>query len=291
MAEEADNSIKMKSLEILLNKYKSENEFLKSQIEHLKKYKNHVIGYILILSSAIIFLLSMFFIGNLQFVFLGFSAIALISLAIYLIFIYSPNTYPLKAFSSALKFAINNLAQVLTYFQLEKMVIFLPIKDTVYQFIPFTSESNSKELPASNELSDDTFEIQNKGIIFHPIGFSIVELVKNEFSMNLYKIDQNKLETLLQEILIDQLNLVRALSFTKLSKGRYKLIFTEDPLNFNYLAKNNVKIDPQIGCPICSFVAILLAWSTSRSILLKTVDFNPIENASTIFYELGELYH
>lgn len=291
MAEESDESIKIKSFGILLNKYKGENEVLKCQNENLKKYRNRFVGYILILSSVFIFLFSVIFIENLQLILLGFVIIALISFAIYLIFIYSPQVYPLKTYSSALKLAMDNLARILTYFQLEKNTIFLPLNDTVYQFIPFASASNNQELPASNELSDDKFEIENKGIILHPVGFSIVELVRNEFNTDLFKIEQKKLETSIQSILIDQLNLVKTLNFTKLDKGRYKLITTEGSLTNKRSTKNNTKIDSQISYPICSFVAILLAWSTDRAILLKSVDFNQMENSSTIIYELGDFYH
>lgn len=291
MAEESDESIKIKSFGILLNKYKGENEVLKCQNENLKKYRNRFVGYILILSSVFIFLFSVIFIENLQLILLGFAIIALISFAIYLIFIYSPQVYPLKTYSSALKLAMDNLARILTYFQLEKNTIFLPLNDTVYQFIPFASASNNQELPASNELSDDKFEIENKGIILHPVGFSIVELVRNEFNTDLFKIEQKKLETSIQSILIDQLNLVKTLNFTKLDKGRYKLITTEGSLTNKRSTKNNTKIDSQISYPICSFVAILLAWSTDRAILLKSVDFNQMENSSTIIYELGDFYH
>jgi len=292
MIEKSDNSIKVRSLEILLNKYRYENEFLKSQNEYLKKYRNHIVAYTLILSSAIIFLLCILFTENLQFIFLIFTTVALISLAIYLIFIYSHKTYPLKIFSSALKIAVNNFAQILTNFQLGKNSIFLPANDTVYQFIPFASGLINKELPASSELNRDIFEIENRGIILHPIGFSIVELLKIESNINLREIDLDKLEVLLQEIIIDQLNLAKTLNFVKLDKGRYKLILTENFLNnFSHLAKNNIKFDLQIGCPIYSFVAILLSWNTDRSILLNITDFNARENISTVIYELGDLYH
>jgi len=290
MTEKSDESIKLKSLEILLNKYKNENEHLKSQNETLKTYRNRIIGYILILSSIIILLLSLFLMKDLQFIFLGITAIACVCLAIYLIFIYSPKTYPIKVLSSALQLTINNLIQGFSHFQLEKNAIFLPTDETVYQFIPFISGANNKGFPLLKELNDEVFEIENKGIIVHPIGFSVFELVKKELDQN--KIKLEKLEILLQELLIDQLNLVKMANLKKLDKGRYELILSENVFKTIYQSSKNItKFYTQIGCPITSFVAILLAWSTNRAVLLKSVDFGQFEDSSITVYELGDLFH
>jgi hypothetical protein len=292
MSEKSDESIKMKSLEILLNKNKSENELLKSQNESLKKYKNRVIGYILILSSTLVLLLSVFLIKDLQFIFLGIVAVSCICLAIYLIFIYSPKSYPIKVLNSALQLTINNLIQSFSHFQLEKNALFLPTDQTIYQFIPFSSEASNKAFPDLKELNNEVFEIENKGIIFHPIGFSIFELVKKEFNLEHNKIKSENLELVLQELLVDQLNLVKMVNLKKLDKGSYKLILSNNLFDTIYQSsKNMIQAYTQIGCPISSFVAILLAWSSNRIILLKSVEFGPLEDSSIIVYELGDLFH
>jgi hypothetical protein len=229
---------------------------------------------------------------DLQFIFLGITAIACVCLAIYLIFIYSPKTYPIKVLRSALQLTINNLIQLFSHFQLEKNAIFLPTDDTVYQFIPFMSGANNKGFPLLKELNDEVFEIENKGIIVHPIGFSVFELVKKELELDQNKIKLEKLEILLQELLIDQLNLVKMANLKKLDKGRYELILSENLFNTIYQSPKNItKFYTQIGCPITSFVAILLAWSTNRAVLLKSVDFGQFEDSSITVYELGDLFH
>ncbi|MDD1776897.1 MAG: hypothetical protein LUQ65_01930 [Candidatus Helarchaeota archaeon] len=292
MSEKSDESIKSKALEILLNKYKDENENLNAQIESLKRYKNRTIGYILIFASTLILLLSVFLIKDLQFIFLGIAAIALISLAIYLIFIYTPRSYPLKVLNSALQLTTNNLIQLLSHFQLENNAIFLPTEQTVHQFIPFMSGASKNGFPLLKELYNGVFEIENKGLIIHPIGFSIFELVKKEFNLDRNKIKSENLELLLQEMLINQLNLVKTVNLRKLDKGRYELFLSDNLFDTIYQSsKNATKLYMQIGCPIRSFIAILLAWSTNRAILLKSVDFGQLENSSITVYELGDLFH
>jgi len=166
----------------------------------------------------------------------------------------------------------------------------LPTDETVYQFIPFMSGANNKGFPLLKELNDEVFEIENKGIIVHPIGFSVFELVKKELDQN--KIKLEKLEILLQELLIDQLNLVKMANLKKLDKGRYELILSENLFKTIYQSSKNItKFYTQIGCPITSFVAILLAWSTNRAVLLKSVDFGQFEDSSITVYELGDLFH
>lgn len=292
MSEKLDDPIKIKSLEILLNKWKEESEDLRLQVESLKKYKNRIIGYILILASATIFLVSVFLIKDLQFIFIGITAIACICLAIYLIFIYAPKNYAIKVLNSALNLTINNLSQLFHYFQLEKNAIFLPTEQTVYQFIPFTSGTSNVAFPLLKELNNDVFEIKNKGIIIHPIGFSIFDLIKEEFKLDHNQLKSENLELLLQELLIDQLNLVKMVNLKKLDKGRYELILSDNLFNAIYRSsKNSTQNYTQIGCPISSFVAILLARSTNRIILVKSVDFGQLEDSSIIIYELGDLFH
>lgn len=291
MTEKSNELNKIKSLEILLNKYKSENEYLNSQNENLRKYKIRFLGYTLMLLSTIILLISVFLIKDLQFVFLGFIIGACILLAIYLVFIYFPKNYNIKVLNSALKLAIDNLYRLGSHYHLERNAIFLPTADNVYQFIPF-SGTNKNIFPLVKDLNNDVFEIENKGIILHPIGFSIFELVKKEFSLEGDKIKSEKLELLIQEILIDQLNLVKIVNLRKPDKGQYELILSENVFDTIYQSSKKVPgVYTQIGCPISTFVAILLALSTSRAILLKSVDFSQTGDNSIIVYELGDIFH
>ncbi|NVM52486.1 MAG: hypothetical protein HWN66_02200 [Candidatus Helarchaeota archaeon] len=292
MDTKTENSIRKKSIEILLNKYKSDNEKLIIENKRLEKYKKKIIGYILIFVSVIIFFLSvLIIITEIQIILLSFVSIALISMTIFLIFIYSPKTHQLDLTKDTLKTVFYNLSHAISHFNLEKYATFLPIDEIVYQFVPFISDSSQKKYPTSNELREDILKIPNKGILLHPTGYSLLELIINEFQMDISKVDINNITILLQEILMEQLNLIETLDFVRLDRGRYKLVLIGNIFSLIcQLDKPDLNIGTQIGDPICSFVAILLARITKRSILLKSHEFKQKENSSIVIFELGEIY-
>ena len=293
MSKKSEKATKDLSLEILLNKYKTDNEKLQSENERLKKFEKKFVGYLIILSSAIILSLCVIlFLSEIQYILMAFFAFALICVAIFLIFIYSPRTYHLDIAGSALTKEISNLVQALSTFPLENYAVFLPVDKKVYQFVPFLSVSSPKKLPTPDELREDVFKIPQKGIVLAPMGEGLIEFLDNEASYDQYKNDPSKMEILLQELLIDKLNLVKSLTFVKLDKGQYKLVLSDSIFSEIFqFDKPNIKIFTQIVGPISSFMAVFLAMITNRVILLKSHRFEQGENLSTTIYELGELYH
>jgi hypothetical protein len=191
--------------------------------------------------------------------------------------------------NTALQIVSFNLNQALSTFSLEKFSVFLPVDGKVYQYIPYLSTLEAQKYPILNELIANVFQIQNKGIILEPIGESVCEFVTNDLFIDLRKNNIDQIENLLQVLLIDKLNLVKTLHLIKLEKGQYKLIITDN--FFAPIYQLNQHDNPNhIGCPVRSFVAVILAQMTNRAVLLKSHEFDQATNSLTVIYELGELY-
>jgi len=292
MSKELENNMSIKSMEILLNKYKKDNEKLLKENQKLERYKKKFIGFFLIfLSVSILIIGAVFFIANFQFILLSFFAIALFSFAVFLIFIYSPKTHHLDLLNSVYQTVSLNLINTLSKWDLENYSVFLPTNEKVFQFIPFHSNTKSKTLPSPDELKEDRFEILDKGIILESTGNSILESVINENNIDFSKNDVNTIGIVIQELVQDQLNLVKIIDFIKQDKGRYELIFTGSLFTQHYKFYEIRDIRTRVGCPISCFVAMLLAYNIKRPVFLKSYEINQEEKTATILFELGELYH
>lgn len=269
-----------------------ENEDLKAKVQRLKIYQKKFLGYLIILASVIIFSLtiSLNFVDiNLVLIFIFI--ITLIGVTIFLLFIYSPKTTQNEVMNTSLKRVIVNLGHLLESYDIEEYSIFLSVDDQMFQFLPFSTNINSKKIPIISELNENDLIIKNKGIILQPIGLDLIKYIEDDNLRDQIKNNLEILTELLQKILIEDLSLVNYCILEKLEKGQYKLTLQGSIFADLYqITYSRIKVISQINCPISNFIGVLLAKTTNRAIIMRSKEFNNHTNELFVIYELSEFY-
>lgn len=135
----------------------------------------------------------------------------------------------------------------------ERAVVFVPSE-------PFG------RIPKANEIEDQTFIKDPKGIAMVPPGLSLALLIEKQLGVDLGKCSLETLSERLPKLLIEDLEMAQ--NFEMHVKGdevRFK--FDESIYSdFCHKLSSSTRICAGLGCPICSAMACVLAISTGRPV-------------------------
>jgi len=135
----------------------------------------------------------------------------------------------------------------------ERAVVFVPSE-------PFG------RIPKANEIEDQTFIKNPKGIAMVPPGLSLANLIEKELGVDLRKCSLETLSERLPKLLIEDLEMAQ--NFEMHIDGDEVRFKFDESIYSDFCRKlsSSTRVCAGLGCPICSAMACVLAISTGRPV-------------------------
>jgi hypothetical protein len=144
----------------------------------------------------------------------------------------------------------------------EKAILFIPAE-------PFS------RIPKANEIEDQTFIRNPKGLAMVPPGLSLANLIEHELGAPLKKYNLRELGERLPKVLIENLEIAQDFEMHVEGDGvRFKFVDSIYSFFCNQL-RSTTKVSCSMGCPICSAMACILAIATDKPVSFEEDKYSP----------------
>jgi hypothetical protein len=226
------------------------------------------------------------------------SVIALIGLGLIfwgaLLHYIRPGKYISQAFLDATTFSsLVNLNQLITELNYMGKAVYLPPKylnDLTALKVYIGAKPGKESLPVKEIYGkEDVMLLKNpEGILITPPGMELANLFESKLGTNFTEVDLQYFEKNLPSLLVETLMIARNVEikiennqvYLKLEGSAYK--------DMCYRIRSLSKISANLGCPLCSALACLLAKGTGKLVAIEKEEQNENGEITLIQYALLE---
>lgn len=251
-----------------ISRSKSEEQELRHELRKHRRKPSDTIAYILLFSGAISLVTSVVYSSST----LAFIGLGLTFWGALFLFIKSTKYVKASLLDSTAFSLLSTVDQILTDLNYRGKAIYLPPKyvKTVKSGIVFISSEKGIIIPPAEEVAKGKIFLEKpKGICITPPGLDLANLYEKELKKDFAKVDLNYLQNNLPKLFIEDLEIAEDLEMNiedNMIKTRITGSIHNDLCN---RVRNLLNIRDSFGCPICSSVAVALARSTGKPIVIE----------------------
>lgn len=148
------------------------------------------------------------------------------------------------------------------------------------------TKTDSSQLPSDEQLSDDRmFLDEPPAMILKPPGFELSKLIEQELNVDLLSMSISDLLKHLEKALVEGLEIAKSFK-AEFHDDIVQAIFQDT--TFDAIIKQ-IDINgtiKYIGDPLISAVACILVLNTRQMMVIKTIEFDDLNNSTTVIYEI-----
>jgi hypothetical protein len=157
----------------------------------------------------------------------------------------------------------------------ERVIVFVPAE-------PFS------KIPTAQEIDEQTFIRNPKGIAMVPPGLALANLVEGKLGADFKKCSLETLRERLPKLLIEDLEMAQDFDM-RVDGDQVHCRFVESIYSdFCSKLSKSTRVCSGLGCPICSAMACILAISTNKPVLFEKDEYSSDRKALESTYRILE---
>ncbi|KXH74428.1 MAG: hypothetical protein AM326_00065 [Candidatus Thorarchaeota archaeon SMTZ-45] len=238
------------------------------------------------ISGSLVFIIS--FIINISF--LGIVGLIIVAISFTFLMVIPQKFRRENIFAESFFSTIFGLSKIISHFDAKGNGFIIPptaLTDKFLLYIPYMQERLS-EIPLGIR-KPNRYMLVNRGLLFLPIGFSLVELFEKKLNINFSSIGLFDLAELMHQILVDKFNMVTNIYIEVFSNKI--LVQLVDSMFFDLSYRLSIempKILTQIGNPLSSAIGCILSKISERIVYVASYKLNTSKKLTEIVYILSK---
>jgi len=185
--------------------------------------------------------------------------------------------------------AIRTIDQIIGRLGYKGRSIYLPpmtlrdIKES-RMFVPAKDEMT---IPGTDALDRGAFVVDNpQGILLVPPGLGLVNLFEEKLGVRFAEVDLDYLKTNLPRLLVEHFRLLEDLELDETIDGVHVEMKGAAYASLCSRIKRETDVSNSFGCPLCSAMAIMLARTTHRAIVIEGEEVSSDEKSIVARYKM-----
>jgi hypothetical protein len=189
--------------------------------------------------------------------------------------------------------SLANLNQIIVELGYEGKAVYLPpryFKDFESCKVYISKQNSGKKLPLpiGIQKEEDRVLLRNQGMFIIPPGMELTKLFENRLGTNFTKVDLKYFEQNLPKLLVENLEIAEEVEIRTENSKVYIEIENSAYANMCNEARKLSKISGNLGCPLCSAIACLLAKATRNLITIEREEQSQNGKTTRVQYSVHE---
>lgn len=184
----------------------------------------------------------------------------------------------------------DNIERIIIQFGLSEKAIYLPPKNlkNIESSLIFIPKGPFSQLPHSEKITNGLISEDGDGIFLTPPGLGFSMLFENVFKKSFTKIRPTELSSVIPKIIVDDLELAENIFFS-FEGNIVSIDVVGNVLNDFCVQESDLSpIYAQVGCPLSSALACVLAKTTGKPVFIQSENINQVNRVLTITYFIME---
>lgn len=268
-----------------INDMQQEMQELKLKLLHYERQPSNAVAYYLIFLGACALIFSIVWASQI----LAFIGLGLLFWGALLLYARPVEYLPNELVGSTAVSAIRALDQILGKLGYKGRSIYLPpmtLKD-IKESRMFLPARDERRFPAGEALAGGALMSDNpEGIILVPPGLGLANLFEEKLGVRFAEVDLDYLKSNLPRLLVEHFRLLEDLELAEGIGWVQMEVKGSAYASLCSRTRKEAEISRRIGCPLCSAMAIILARTTHRPIVIEQEEVSEDEKKISVRYKM-----